>query len=339
MSDAGDSSSATEAKRPRDRCASLAVVIAVVWAIATLLADFASPRLDAGGTFAVAWALAATLLQATRGWLAISFLIAAIAHVRRRKTAALLVVASLVGICPEIRHAWPARADDSTVGTPLRVISLNDETSLKNVSDVVGMIRAKRPDVLAIEQLAAGADAAIHPAVADFLPYRAAFPSPPFQRIAIYSRWPTRVTRAPDFHDDAHGRIVATEIDVGGRAIRVIAVHLTSPRRLWRMRANRDEALALVRLLGTSDLPTIVVGDFNAPLGSPTVEALRAAGLTHTDDRAGGGLRWTWMPRHMLPMTRIDHAFVSPHFGVVDSRVLGRVGSDHLPIAVDLRLR
>ena len=42
----------------------------------------------------------------------------------------------------------------------------------------------------------------------------------------------------------------------------------------------------------------------------------------------------------LLPFTRIDHIFVSPHFEVYEARVpqnaVTRVASDHLPLIVDL---
>jgi endonuclease/exonuclease/phosphatase family metal-dependent hydrolase len=86
--------------------------------------------------------------------------------------------------------------------------------------------------------------------------------------------------------------------------------------------------------------PLILCGDFNMIPGSRPYRAL-AEKLRDAQATNGFRPRNTYSTFH--PFTRIDHIFVSPHFGVekvlVPRSDLTRVASDHLPVIVDLVYR
>lgn len=104
--------------------------------------------------------------------------------------------------------------------------------------------------------------------------------------------------------------------------------------------APRDaEAIAIAREVADrksrDDPPTIVTGDFNDVAWSYTSELfMRISGLL--DPRIGRGLFSTF-PAH-LPYLRfpLDHCFHSDHFKLADIRRLDPVGSDHLPLFIEL---
>jgi endonuclease/exonuclease/phosphatase family metal-dependent hydrolase len=113
-------------------------------------------------------------------------------------------------------------------------------------------------------------------------------------------------------------------LDVGGHDIDLVAVHLSSrlpyapPMQLRNLR----------RRLPPRDRRTVLVGDFN--LWGPAVVAMLPGWR-----RAVRGRTW---PAHR-PHSQIDHVLVRDDVEVVDSAVLGEVGSDHLPLRVTLRPR
>ena len=100
---------------------------------------------------------------------------------------------------------------------------------------------------------------------------------------------------------------------------------------------RRDAYLRkLAEVVRREEGEVIVVGDFNlTPWAAQFPAFLDASGLH--DSRTGFGLQTSW-PAPMPPLLRIpiDHCFVSDGVTVTSRCVLGRTGSDHLPIVVDV---
>jgi endonuclease/exonuclease/phosphatase family metal-dependent hydrolase len=148
--------------------------------------------------------------------------------------------------------------------------------------------------------------------------------------IAVLTRLPLRRLASPavgpTFGDPAPARrVLDVEIDVDGVPLRLVTVHLTSrlphgpPLQLRR----------LARLLPPPGTQAVVAGDCN--FWGPAVEALLPGWRRGVRGR-------TWPAR--APHSQIDHVLTRPEdVAVVSGRVLEDVGSDHLPIRVQLELR
>ena len=148
--------------------------------------------------------------------------------------------------------------------------------------------------------------------------------------IAVLSRLPVRrirsLTLGPTPGDPAPVRTALdVEVDVGTRRLRVVAVHLTS-------RLPHGPVLQLRRLAGqlpSIGTPTVIAGDCN--FWGPGV-----VGLLRGWRRTVRGRTWpSW-----LPHSQIDHILIRGDDGIRSSggRVLPGVGSDHLPVRIDLSL-
>jgi endonuclease/exonuclease/phosphatase family metal-dependent hydrolase len=145
--------------------------------------------------------------------------------------------------------------------------------------------------------------------------------------LAVLSRLPVRSYAAVSL-GAAPGDVTGTrfaqvvELQYSDEAVlRVVNVHLThrlvhGPRQLRR----------LIRWLGDSDVPTVLGGDFN--MCRPTVRLARG----YRPVVRGR----TWPARR--PVAQIDHLLAGPGVTVADRQVAAPVGSDHLPIRVDLVL-
>jgi endonuclease/exonuclease/phosphatase family metal-dependent hydrolase len=151
------------------------------------------------------------------------------------------------------------------------------------------------------------------------------------------------------FVDDEDWRYVRSEVDVAGRPLNLLAVHLTpyhtpfgrnsKPRddaaaaaRTAKGQANQSAAL-LDRVARFRD-PTVVAGDFNSTRDFYLHAALREH-LTDTWEAGGVGIGATKMGLGWLPL-RIDYIYASPSFGVADTRVTAPGCSDHRAIVTDL---
>lgn len=85
--------------------------------------------------------------------------------------------------------------------------------------------------------------------------------------------------------------------------------------------------------------PTVVLGDFNGPLGEPWHDALSEAGLRSAlRDGAGPTANGFGDP---AGCQQIDHVFVSADLDVRSARIVVDAGfaSDHYPVVIDVDLR
>ena len=144
----------------------------------------------------------------------------------------------------------------------------------------------------------------------------------------LLSRWPIRTWRIRDI--SVPGReprsVIDALVDFRHGGLRVLATHLGLSRR------ERSRQVRMVsRLLDQSELPTILLGDFN--------EATRfgPASRAFGNRLASAGLRRTFpSQRPLLPLDRI---WVSAPMAVDKSWVprQTRQASDHLPLVADLK--
>ena len=86
--------------------------------------------------------------------------------------------------------------------------------------------------------------------------------------------------------------------------------------------------------------PTVVLGDFNAPLSEPGLSALTDLGMRSALP-ADSGPTSNGFGRRLDRQQQIDHVFVSDHFRVDAARIATEAGhaSDHFPVVVDLSFR
>lgn len=138
--------------------------------------------------------------------------------------------------------------------------------------------------------------------------------------------------------DDIPSIDAKVELD-NGETIRVIAVHPRPPEP-WRGNdaTARDAELTIWgQELADETGPTIIGGDLNDVAWSATSRLfLRTSGML--DPRRGRGFFNTFHADHWFLRYPLDHIFHSSHFTVSDIHRLPKIGSDHFPMLIDLRL-
>jgi endonuclease/exonuclease/phosphatase (EEP) superfamily protein YafD len=81
--------------------------------------------------------------------------------------------------------------------------------------------------------------------------------------------------------------------------------------------------------------PVVVAGDLNMSPWSPFFSRLvKASGLT--DSEPGFGFQPTWPTYQPILYLPLDHVLVSRDVIVADRRTAADVGSDHLPVVIDI---
>jgi len=160
---------------------------------------------------------------------------------------------------------------------------------------------------------------------------------------AILTPYPMSVIERRGLHhhraDRSRRSAMWVEIDIGnGTFIQVINTHLSIYPKEQLIQANElvEEWIQPASLKG----PVILCGDFNARPKSATCQSFNSI-LTNGESFDANPTRATYFSP--LPMTRVDHIFVSKQFESVRTQVintrLAKIASDHLPLLGEAQIR
>ena len=240
--------------------------------------------------------------------------------------------ANFIVVAPCFLGANP-RGDSG--GLKLRVMSVNVRTENQRYDLVIASINKYRPGLLVLEEVNERWLNQLAGLREDF---RHAIEQPRHDNfgIALFSRLPLNSNKIV-YLGDTEAPSVTAQIDVGGRRLTVLGTHPQPPGNLENFRLRNEQLGEVAKFVRSQTNPVIVLGDLNATPWSYYFQRLvRESGLL--DSSKGRGIHATW-PAALFPLgIPIDHCLVSPEIGVVNRTTGNNVGSDHLPIVVDLDL-
>jgi len=250
-------------------------------------------------------------------------------------TPVLLTAASFV--LPELlaADALPAGA---AVAPRLRLFDANVFEGRGDVDGYAAELDRARPDVVVLQEATPGFLARLDAtgALRD-LPHRVTVArTDPFAAL-VASRWP--LTEEDVVSVRGRPTIVRATLDVGGRQLRLLAVHTVAPVGGYRQDWVQDlqEVAAAV---GREGLPVLVAGDFNATWGHRGFRRLLDSGLADAAAARAKPYDLTWPRNHRLvpPLVRIDHVLTTRQLAVLRIGTgVGR-GSDHRPLVADVAI-
>jgi endonuclease/exonuclease/phosphatase (EEP) superfamily protein YafD len=164
----------------------------------------------------------------------------------------------------------------------------------------------------------------------------ATHPSDPIG-MAVYSRIPIESFAAPALGPGARPTFVL-RLDAGTGPFTLVCTHPRQPLPPAGFAQRNGQLEAVAGLIEALDGPIVVAGDLNSTMWSPCYRKLCAAGR-FVNARRGRGVLASW-PAFLPPLLRvpIDHVLVSPGITVTGCRLGPAVGSDHLPVIVDVVL-
>jgi endonuclease/exonuclease/phosphatase (EEP) superfamily protein YafD len=287
-------------------------------------------------TQAVAWSGSRTLAvaQSLTPYLTIAMAPVAVAALGGRRftmalTASAVGIGGLVLAIPVVfPPALPAVADGATGLriASLNLLYLNDEASIAQVADD---LRDRDADVIVFVEYTAAHRRVLQASdlAGDY--HQVERSGPGATGIAVWSKTPAVLGDRSDSTD----RTLEVTVETDDGPIRVLAVHAHTPTadfEIWK----RD--LAHFDELGrTGDVPTVMIGDFNASFWHPSFRALLDDGFTDAHIALGHGFSASWPnDASFPPFVRLDHALTTDSLvptGVEDFDI---TGSDHRGLIV-----
>ncbi len=229
-----------------------------------------------------------------------------------------------------------AHADVTGNGPSVRVLFANVQVSNRAHDRVLELVRTADADVLVFQEVNDRWKSALTPITAEYPHVAGMTREDPFGTM-VYSRLPI-LDHATLSHDGAARWSLRLTIDVQGTPLSVVCTHPMPPVRKGSFELRNEQLQRVTDLAGTLPRPLVVVGDLNTTMWSPWFRKLcDQADLASA--RRGVGVLGSW-PASMPGFLRIpiDHVLVSPDVTVAGCRLGDAVGSDHLPIIVDLQL-
>jgi|GEM_PF-6630675 len=228
--------------------------------------------------------------------------------------------------------------------TPIKVMTFNVQTAKRGADGVVEAIRAANPHVFMLQE-AEEAGTPFHAKLRALPGYRVLIDG----GMAFGTRLPVlKHTTSALPNNPTHRPIQHVDVDLGGRQIHFLNVHLlpsrvdstllSAPASLpsyivdlaQRQSAQID---ALMRVATKLPFNAIIGGDFNSPPATPPYRSM-TLGYRDSHTVAGNGYGYT-MPSN-FPISRVDYVWVPTNFGIVNSEVLDTKASDHRPLVAEV---
>ncbi|MEJ7618880.1 MAG: endonuclease/exonuclease/phosphatase family protein [Pyrinomonadaceae bacterium] len=229
---------------------------------------------------------------------------------------------------------WPPTPFEvDTARRPLLLLLSNVFYGNPHYALFAAYVREQQPDIVVCQEVSHRWGFELK-ALQQAYPHSIVVPKAGGSGIALLSRWPLKESFVINLGDTSRPSILAT-VDLGETAVSVLALHPETPLAAHNFAARNSQLAEAARLMGTLPGHKIIIGDLNTTLWSPFLSDLENTGMVNA--RRGAGALPSW-PTHLPPFMRlpIDHCFVSPEMTVAGIRTGRDIGSDHLPLIVDV---
>lgn len=218
-------------------------------------------------------------------------------------------------------------------GQKLRLLLSNVLWDNQNRSAVMETARREQPDVAFFQEVTFPWAKELEALRAEFPHYRLA-PAEEAGGVAVFSRIPAvkaEVAPLADFN----GPALLVQLNIGNQLVSIVSVHTPPPGGKQNFDHRTEIFNQTADYLNSLPEPKILIGDLNTTMWSPYYKRfVEKIGLRNV--REGFGILPSW-PTFLPPMgIPIDQCLISPEIHVASVRTGNRVGSDHLPLIVDL---
>lgn len=246
--------------------------------------------------------------------------------------AMLCLILNMIALAPWYLPRSPAEVDEPK--RPLRLLLSNVFYGNPHYALFAAYVREQQPDIVICQEVSPRWGVELKN-LQEAYPHTVMVPKAGGSGIALLSRWPFKESFVLNLGDTARPSILAT-VDVDGTSVSVLTLHPETPLAAHNFAARNAQLAEAARLMKNLPGHKVIIGDLNTSLWSPFLSDLENnSGMVNA--RRGAGVLPSW-PTHLPSFMRlpIDHCFVSPEIAVTGIKTGRDIGSDHLPLVVDV---
>lgn len=199
-----------------------------------------------------------------------------------------------------------------------------------NYDKLISLVHERRPDVICLEEVTRSWLDVLHRRLPDY-PY--SLDEGGRGGSAIFSRLPIEKVANVSTRYGIQG-----QLQWNGKTVIMVAEHPPAPVLMNTWRRRNEEFARLSHDVGASSVPKVLAGDFNSTPWSWYFQKLISDGRLK-DSESGRGIQPTWCTWMPLPLVPIDHCLYTDQFTTIKREIGPNIGSDHLPLLVQLSLR
>ncbi|RNC86001.1 MAG: endonuclease/exonuclease/phosphatase family protein [Balneola sp.] len=215
----------------------------------------------------------------------------------------------------------------------IKIASINLLSSNDNYKEVGTFIRRGKFDVLVFQEFTPDWMEYLKDFEEDF-PFMELDPSSGVFGMGVYSKF--EIDSSIIIHSKSGNTFAKlVEIHGNGKELSIMNIHPPPPVSKELFDTRNAMFSAANDFLKSYDKPYVLIGDFNSTTFSPNFKRLTSE-LEVRDSRKDFGLLPTWNTYWSLISITIDHALVSNGLDVMHRRVGPNIGSDHLPVIIEV---
>ncbi len=307
-------------------------VTGLVWVVTVPFVLWAMIRI---GGFEAGWPLVQVLAY-TPYALVLSLLVLLPVVLLRRWAAAFFLAVAVTGFALAVVPREFGSAGEVAGGQPVRILAANLYRGKADPEELLRLAESRDADLLVLIELKPDFAGKLKALGIDSLyPEQVLQAGPGAVGGGIYSRWPLIDNGRLDTRPVQPRAMVEVPASL---PIEVVAVHPTAPAgpestREW----ERD--FKAMPAAGSSSVPLVLAGDFNATLDHANLRELLDTGYVSAGEAVGRGLVSTWPSKLKWPLpVTIDHILAERGIAVAEYDVEKINGSDHRAVYAELIL-
>lgn len=218
-----------------------------------------------------------------------------------------------------------------------KVIMSNINYGNTDHSALISLIQEEKPQIVAVIELLPPEYESLSKELISKYPYQFNIEGRSQLGIALFSQLPFNENpQAYYWSDKDHPTLITKLGHNNNELLTLIVAHPPPPLTAHYSQIRNNIFAGIAQYTSRVKSPLMVIGDFNNTSWSPHFQDLLSNGGL-IDTRNNRGLQTTWPTQLPTPFRiSIDHALVNNSVEVLDRDVLSNVGSDHLPIVVEI---